>query len=598
MPYSKNITGQRFGHWTVLNDPGGQKALCRCDCGNERWVWKSHLRHGDSTSCGCDKYKKMHPVVDDLTGQRFGRLVVLEELGGGKIKCKCDCGTVRVFDKVSVKGGITRSCGCLKQEKIREVKNDLTGQRFNEWTVIEELGGNKVLARCSCGKVAELWKSHLIKGDTKSCGHERNLVGKQFGSWTVLEELGGGLVKCKCECGNIRNVYKETLLDGSSKSCGCKQIENRQDTLMKIYGDPSSRRTNNPRKDYQIKATKSAEEFKKYITSYDHKPTLNELVRDLDVRIGVIRKLVHNNNLEEYIDLFPTKSAGEKEMFKFLSSIYDGRIIQNIRQVIPPYELDAYLPEKHIAFEFNGNYWHSEAIHDTFYHQEKTLAAIKNNIHLIHIFEYEWEDQETKDKLKNYIKDIIGNNNTVLYARNCSIKELDSNTASDFCNKYHLQGYANASVNLGLCYNNKLIGLMTFGNPRFDTEYQYELIRLCWKSGYSIVGGAEKLFKYFISKYNPDDTVSYCDISKFTGNIYTKLGFTLESKKLTYPDHVWIKGKKILNNEQTKMSELTKYKLNAFGDTEDDIMHNIGFYKVYNCGNLKFVYNKQEGNKL
>lgn len=40
-------------------------------------------------------------------------------------------------------------------------------------------------------------------------------------------------------------------------------------------------------------------------------------------------------------------------------------------------------------------------------------------------------------------------------------------------------------------------------------------------------------------------------------------------------------GKKILTNEQTKMSELTKYKLNAFGDTEDDIMHNIGFYKVY-----------------
>lgn len=57
-------------------------------------------------------------------------------------------------------------------------------------------------------------------------------------------------------------------------------------------------------------------------------------------------------------------------------------------------------------------------------------------------------------------------------------------------------------------------------------------------------------------------------------------------------------GKKILTNEQTKMSELTKYKLDAFGNTEDDIMHNIGFYRVYNCGNLKFVYNKQEGDKL
>lgn len=59
-----DITGQRFGQWTVLNEaerkPGNRIAtwLCRCDCGQESIVFGTNLRSGQSTSCGCRSSKK------------------------------------------------------------------------------------------------------------------------------------------------------------------------------------------------------------------------------------------------------------------------------------------------------------------------------------------------------------------------------------------------------------------------------------------------------------------------------------------------------------------------------------------------------------
>ena len=70
----------------------------------------------------------------------------------------------------------------------------------------------------------------------------------------------------------------------------------------------------------------------------------------------------------------------------------------------------------------------------------------------------------------------------------------------------------------GLYYNNELVSMMTFGNPRYTKKVQYELIRYC--SSRTIVGGANKLFNYFIQNYQPQSIVSYCDTSKFEGAVY------------------------------------------------------------------------------
>lgn len=63
--------------------------------------------------------------ANELAGQRFGRLTVIERAGstpGGvsKWKCICDCGNIVIASCGNLKNGHTKSCGCLVKEKAKE----------------------------------------------------------------------------------------------------------------------------------------------------------------------------------------------------------------------------------------------------------------------------------------------------------------------------------------------------------------------------------------------------------------------------------------------------------------------------------------------
>lgn len=110
-------------------------------------------------------------IRDDLTGRRFSKLTVIKELGGGRILCRCDCGEEKIFIKSNVKRGLAKSCGrCVRRHTRRDLIKDTTGQRFGKLVVIKELGYNRVLCRCDCGNIKEINKSHLLNGDIISCG--------------------------------------------------------------------------------------------------------------------------------------------------------------------------------------------------------------------------------------------------------------------------------------------------------------------------------------------------------------------------------------------------------------------------------------------
>ena len=118
----------------------------------------------------------------ELTGQRFGRWLVIGESDRGKSgrilwKCICDCGNERSVAGYSLKNGDSKSCGCLNREKISErCKADLIGQRFCRLVVLEEsqrekrCASVKWLCHCDCGKGCVVTTGHLMSGHTKSCG--------------------------------------------------------------------------------------------------------------------------------------------------------------------------------------------------------------------------------------------------------------------------------------------------------------------------------------------------------------------------------------------------------------------------------------------
>ena len=175
-------TGNKYGLLTVLyrgpnSKDGRVQWHCKCDCGKEVDVIAKNLRSGNTKSCGC--YKKNNPGMrKDLTGQRFGKLVVLGEpqIGSrGTIwKCLCDCGNVCYKVSADLVHGSVKSCGCLKAES-HSTMNDLTGQKFGELTA---LYSNKIAkdgqriwhCRCSCGNEVDIRAGALRSGHTKSCG--------------------------------------------------------------------------------------------------------------------------------------------------------------------------------------------------------------------------------------------------------------------------------------------------------------------------------------------------------------------------------------------------------------------------------------------
>lgn len=113
-------------------------------------------------------------IRDDLTGKKFGMLTVVKELGENKILCRCECGTIKKCYKSNVKSGLTKSCGCMRKKppaewQMARIKN-IVGQRFGKLVVLEELGNRRVLCKCDCGTVKNINKSHLLNGDIQSCG--------------------------------------------------------------------------------------------------------------------------------------------------------------------------------------------------------------------------------------------------------------------------------------------------------------------------------------------------------------------------------------------------------------------------------------------
>ena len=281
------------------------------------------------------------------------------------------------------------------------------------------------------------------------------------------------------------------------------------------------------------------------------------------------------------------QSYKEKEVLDFVKSIYDGEIIPNAHGIIGRKELDIYLPEKHLAIEFDGFYWHSEQKgKDESYHLNKTNACADKGIRLIHIFEDEWK--EKKEIVEDRIRSILGIGQTRIFARKCDVMELDSKTANEFLEQNHLQGGDNSSIRYGLYHGDELVSVMTFGKPRFSKSYDWELIRFASKCGCNVVGGASKLLNHFRSNHS-GSIVSYADRRHSDGNLYEKLGFMQVG--VSKPNYWYVRGGEKLSRYACQKHRLKDVLGDAFDQnlSEFENMSLNGWTRVHDCGNMVFV---------
>lgn len=630
MAVKEDLKGQQFNRWKVLEYAGNSEWWCECQCENKtrKKVRTYMLKSGGSKSCGCISFEQK---FQDLRGQMFGRWKPIEYKGDSKWLCECQCKnkTRKIVARGDLKSGGSKSCGCLKHEQADIVENyygdtkvigynkenykwicecqvchkvfevqkgdlergnyrkcnhngkyiDMKDNIYGNWKAISYAGNYKWLCECQCEtKTRRLVSRYdLISGKSTSCGCSRlkyDLKDKQFGNLKVIKYLGNMIYQCECQCENktVVNVLTCNLINGGTTSCGC--IKNASKHTKEQY----------------------EEAIRNFVLDTNDLPYVDDLSKILGLHPENIRHNIEKYELQKYINK-TCRSRQERQIIESLKimGLENNEIITNNRSILGNKELDIYIPNKQIAIEFNGTYWHSDKkITDKYYHRNKTGACVLKDIRLIHVFEYEWENDKCREKLLNMLNNIINDSRKTVYARDAEIKQVNAEDTKDFLNEYHLQDYAQSSINLGCYYNNELIGVMTFGKPRFNSKYQYELIRLCWKDDIKVVGGSEKLFSHFVKQYNPESIISYCDISKFTGQVYNKLGFKLDG--LTEPNYKWVSS-----DSETVMSryETVKHKLVSSGlgteeQSETEIMTSLDFYKIYDCGNYRYIWTNTE----
>lgn len=140
--------GDRFNYLTVvkeIEDAKKRTFLCKCDCGNYTKVTSDHLISGHTKSCGCFQKKQVSKMYEDLTGKRFGKLVVINLKGSYRNPmnkkdinriwyCKCECGEIIEAPTSLLKSGKKVCCEkCCSKKSTGEmlIENILNKNNIN-----------------------------------------------------------------------------------------------------------------------------------------------------------------------------------------------------------------------------------------------------------------------------------------------------------------------------------------------------------------------------------------------------------------------------------------------------------------------------------
>jgi hypothetical protein len=282
------------------------------------------------------------------------------------------------------------------------------------------------------------------------------------------------------------------------------------------------------------------------------------------------------------------RSGYETQLLDYIKTLYSGSIICN-QKIIKPYELDIYLPDLNLAFEFNGLWWHSDLYKPKDYHYRKHKMCKDKDIELFQIWEDDWLYKN--DIVKSMISNKMGFTANKIWARKCDIRIVDHISSKNFLEKNHLQGNSKSKLNIGLYYRDELVSLMSFGSLRKSLGSKsiignYEIYRFCNKLNTSVVGGGSKLLKYFIKNYKFNMIISYYDKSFGFKSFYDSIGFKFIGE--TPINYFYLKSGIRLHRYNYRKSNLVKMGYDE-SLTENEITKKMGLNRIYGVGSYKFI---------
>jgi hypothetical protein len=407
-----------------------------------------------------------------------------------------------------------------------------------------------------CGKETEFLGIGITKGYRKCCSSicSNNYIGKKIKTKKTLLEVYGDEKYVNVD------LMKKTNIKKYGTECTL-HTDNNNEKMKILRNAQRFDRLSEKLKKYNISVV-NVENVQFYILKCNNCNNEFKIGKDL-----FYNRII--NNYPVCLICYPLKrSSGiEEEFSKYIQELYFGEIIRNSRKIIVGKEIDIYIPELKLAFEFNGIYWHSILNKHKNYHKNKTEMCEKLGIHLIHIYEDDWANKQ--NIIKNEIKKLLKLFDNVEFSKDDIVKEVNNEEATIFLKENSLYENVCGNVNIGYFHCNQLVAIMIF-NKLINNKYK--LLRCCNKLVMKNYEIEKKMLDYFKNKYNPNNINVLVDrswICNEINSLYNVLGFTFVSK--TKPNRFYINTNDIREIDKNSiMNDPSKY--------------------IYDSGNLKYRY--------
>lgn len=281
-------------------------------------------------------------------------------------------------------------------------------------------------------------------------------------------------------------------------------------------------------------------------------------------------------------------SVGQNEVIEFIKSLGIANVVKNTREIIPPKELDVYLPDYNIAFEFNGLYYHSEISGGNkkkTYHLDKWKQCFDKGITLYTITDQEWLHQ--RNKIKTGIKAVLNKVAHVIDAEKCSVLEINHSTAAKFHEQTSINYTEIHGTHIGIHYSDDLVACLSFS----DTT----LLTYSVKEDYLITNGPKAAFSYYADLTGISTITSSLRIEEPSINIFPSLGFM--EVKHTRPNLFYYHKKYHTLHRPTELQQDNLPHLLPIFDPTISYLENLRMNKYdryFDCGNKIYVWkNKQ-----
>lgn len=412
----------------------------------------------------------------------------------------------------------------------------------------------------------------------------------------------------KCNCGKFLNYHSSISSYGSYCGYECSSHSSitktvRRNTCLELYGVENYASTSTFRQNSSLQQLQKNFEwvFKNFEKEIKPNFQKEDYLGKSPEHVYSWKCLRCDKNFESSFSnaLLRPKCPGCDGLYTDLEWIIKTFLDKNSitykyrdRSILNGKELDFYLPNHSMAIEVNGLYFHNETVVDKNYHLSKTIKCKEKDTKLIHL--YTDEIVNNWDIVQSRLKHALKLKHRIIHTRKCQVRIINSRTSNKFLTKYHIQGPNNNSICLGLFYKNRLVSVMTFSATRNALGYRikqesvYELVRFCSIFHFKIPGAASKLLSYFEQKYKPTKVISYADCGWSDGSLYKQLGFDFIHH--TKPNYWYTKNYRERLHRFQFQKHLLKDKLEDFdvNKTEHQNMNKNGYYRVYDCGSLKF----------